>query len=191
VTTTDRRADRSAAVRQAIRDAAARLFVEQGFAAASVRDIAREAGTDPALVIRHFGSKEGLFLETMAFPDFWAHVLEGPIENIGEQLARAVIEARGSRLGVYTALIRASDRPEVRARLGSSMVLTFVEPVLERLQSPDAALRARLFAAQLDGLLTALAIRQDAVLLATPVDELVRWYGPMLQSALTGSAPAS
>lgn len=43
-----------------IRDAALRLFAEPGGARASVRDIATAAGVSPALVIRHFGSMEGL-----------------------------------------------------------------------------------------------------------------------------------
>lgn len=43
-----------------IRDAALRLFAEPGGARASVRDIAAAAGVSPALVIRHFGSMEGL-----------------------------------------------------------------------------------------------------------------------------------
>lgn len=43
-----------------IRDAALRLFSEPGGADASVRDIAAAAQVSPALVIRHFESKEGL-----------------------------------------------------------------------------------------------------------------------------------
>lgn len=43
-----------------LRDAAVRLFGERGFARTSVRDIAAAAGVSPALVIHHFGSKDGL-----------------------------------------------------------------------------------------------------------------------------------
>lgn len=46
--------------RSRIRDAAIRLFATDGFAATSVRVIADEAGVSPALVMHHFGSKEGL-----------------------------------------------------------------------------------------------------------------------------------
>ncbi|MBT2501687.1 hypothetical protein J7E22_03955 [Curtobacterium sp. ISL-83] len=48
--------------------------------------------------------------------------------------------------------------------------------------------RAHLFAAQLDGLLTALTLRQDATLRSVPPQTLIAWYGPMLQQALTGPA---
>ncbi len=46
--------------RARIRDAAVDLFGRDGFAHVTVRRIATEAGVSPALVIHHFGSKEGL-----------------------------------------------------------------------------------------------------------------------------------
>lgn len=46
--------------RARIRDAALRLFAERGIAAATVRDIARQAGVSSGLLRHHFGSKEAL-----------------------------------------------------------------------------------------------------------------------------------
>lgn len=46
--------------RARIRDAAVRLLGRDGFAATSVRAVASAAGVSPALVLHHFGSKEGL-----------------------------------------------------------------------------------------------------------------------------------
>ncbi len=46
--------------RARIRQTALRLFGERGFKATSTRAIAAEAGVSPALLIHHFGSKEGL-----------------------------------------------------------------------------------------------------------------------------------
>jgi TetR/AcrR family transcriptional regulator, regulator of cefoperazone and chloramphenicol sensitivity len=43
-----------------IRDAAIGLFGRDGFAATSVRAVATAAGVSPALVLHHFGSKDGL-----------------------------------------------------------------------------------------------------------------------------------
>lgn len=61
--------DRDAAdltLRSRIRDAAVRLFGRDGFAVTTVRAVAAEAGASPALVLHHFGSKEGLRRETDA-----------------------------------------------------------------------------------------------------------------------------
>ena len=46
--------------RARLRQAALRLFAQRGFDATSARAVAAEAGLSPALVIHHFGSKEGL-----------------------------------------------------------------------------------------------------------------------------------
>ncbi|KZS85064.1 HTH-type transcriptional repressor [Mycobacterium persicum] len=50
--------DRTARAR--IRDEALRLFAARGPAAVTMRDIATAAGVSAALVIRHYGSKDGL-----------------------------------------------------------------------------------------------------------------------------------
>jgi AcrR family transcriptional regulator len=46
--------------RARIRDAAIRLFADRGIGAATIRDIAAEAGVSSGLVRHHFGSKEAL-----------------------------------------------------------------------------------------------------------------------------------
>ncbi len=52
-----RKSDRT---RAAILDAAQKLFAQHGHDRTTVRDIAATASIDPALVIRYFGSKDGL-----------------------------------------------------------------------------------------------------------------------------------
>ena len=64
--------------REAIREAAAKLFPVRGYVGTSVRDIASEAGVAAALVIRHFGSKEELFLEIMQLDEEAQPLLDGP-----------------------------------------------------------------------------------------------------------------
>ena len=52
--------DADLTARAGIRNAALRLFGERGHDAVTVRDIAAAAGVSPALVLHHFGSKDGL-----------------------------------------------------------------------------------------------------------------------------------
>lgn len=47
-------------MRARIRDAAIEVFADDGFDRGTVRAIAARAGASPALVLHHFGSKEGL-----------------------------------------------------------------------------------------------------------------------------------
>ena len=46
--------------RERIRDAAIASFAERGFDGVGLRDIAQRAGVSAALIVHHFGSKEGL-----------------------------------------------------------------------------------------------------------------------------------
>jgi Transcriptional regulator len=170
--------------RVAIQDAAVRLFAERGYAGTSVRDIAGDAGVDPALVIRHFGSKEGLFLETMRL-EFDELDLDGPIESLGERLIRSLLDADDHVRGVYLALIRASDAGEISSALREAHEQGFVAPLAARLTGDDAELRARLAAALVGGLFYALWVVRDESLLAEPHAELARRYGALLQPLVT------
>ena len=58
---------KSQRTKAAILKAAQQLFADQGYERATVRDIAARAAIDPAMVIRYFGSKEGLFAQATAF----------------------------------------------------------------------------------------------------------------------------
>ena len=62
-TTTEVRRRDPVATRASILEAAERLFVDKGFAAASMSDIARTAGVTKSLIHHHFGSKESLWEE--------------------------------------------------------------------------------------------------------------------------------
>lgn len=77
--------------RAIIRDEALRLFAEHGADAVTVRQIAAAAEVSPALVIRHYGSKDGLreavdvhVLKTLA------HMLDEVTRNTGMPIASQV-----------------------------------------------------------------------------------------------------
>ena len=180
--------DRSAHIRDAIRLAAARMFAERGYDATGLRDIAQESGTDAAIVIRHFGSKEALFIQTMTLPASWRDVFAGPVDGLGRRIVDLIAGERANTFSVWAALVRASDRPDVGKSLGAAFTALFADSVAQLLDGSDAVIRAHLFAAQVEGLLSALSIRQDPLLLSLPHDELVDRYGAILQSTLTGVA---
>ena len=167
----------------AIWAAATQLFSEKGFAATSVRDIGALAGVDPSLVIRHFGSKEQLFLETMQLDH--NPLLEGPIETLGERFIDEMLSADDQVRGVFIALMRASDSGEIGSQLRAAHENAFVAPIKQRLQGDDAELRARLAAALVGGLLYSLWVVGDERLAATNHRDIVRRYGALLQALIT------
>jgi len=75
--------------RASIRNAALRLFADRGPDAVTVREIATQAGVSPALIVHHFGSKDGLRAEVDAFAakSFDAIFEALPTEDFAELLA--------------------------------------------------------------------------------------------------------
>jgi TetR/AcrR family transcriptional repressor of mexJK operon len=74
--------------RAAILDAAKRLFANEGFAGASMDEIAAEAGVSKLTVYSHFGDKEALFAaavrakcEEMLPDDLFQQELKGPLRS--------------------------------------------------------------------------------------------------------------
>jgi len=79
-------AERGPEVRDALLDAASRLFARRGVAGASLRQVASEAGVTPAMVNYYFGGKQGLY----------DAILERTLARILER-ARAVAERQRER----------------------------------------------------------------------------------------------
>ncbi len=171
--------------RDAIWEAASELFPRNGYAGTSVRDIASAAGVDPALVIRHFGSKESLFLDTMTMQLDDQPLMTGPIETLGPDFIRFIISADDQVRGVFLALLRASDTGEVGSRLREVHNQAFVAPLRTRLTGEDVELRARLAASLVGGLLYALWVVGDEELAAADPEHIVARYGSLLQRLIT------
>ena len=114
----------TAAPGQAIVAAARRQFASHGFDRTSMRQVALEAGVDPALVSHFHGSKQQLFLDVVELPfepaDVLPRVLAGPPAELGDRLARlvmSVLEDEPTRQRVV-GLIRAATSEASAARAG-------------------------------------------------------------------------
>lgn len=183
---TTTRAAAAARTRTAIADAARVMFASAGYGDTSVRAIAAEAGVDPALVIRHFGSKENLFLDTVGFQGFFKQAMDGPLEGIGQRLVTSLLsDEQDPTFSAYRAMLLASGSEPVRDRMAEAIHGMFVEPLVPRLSGPDKALRARLVAAQLGGLIDAIAILGDPIVAKADRKRLARLYGKAIQSLIT------
>lgn len=176
---------RAEATKARIRVAAHALFRSGGYAGTSVREIAAAAEADPALVIRYFGSKEELFLDTMELDLDQDPIVGLPVEDLGRRFVAFLLDADDVTRGVYLALVRGSAEPAIAQRLHDAHDRTFVAPLRSRLVGPDADLRARLAASLVGGLLYSLWVVGDEPLLATDHAELIERYGAMLQTLIT------
>lgn len=178
------------ATRDRIMAAASRLFEAHGFEGTSVRAIASEASIDAAQVVRHFGSKELLFVHVVGGDDQYAPALEGGIEGMGRRLVAQILAPDHERMrAMVAALVRASDRDGIRTALQDTFHRVIVEQLLEVLPGPDAQLRAELISAQLGGLVQAWSIVRDPHLLEARASDVVERYGDAVQ-VLINEPPA-
>lgn len=178
--------------------AAAKEFASGGFARTSLRQIARSAGVDPALVHHYFRNKEDLFLASLALPVNPVEILRASlpdpteVESFGTELLRVVVPIW--------------DRPEVSARLTaivrsilddsgvSSMMEEFVRDrlfalIVEGLDL-DTARRDALFVrfhAFMVGILVDRYLVRPHGLTAMSAAEVAETFGPMLDSAFASA----
>lgn len=72
--------------REATLSAASSRFAEHGYDGATIRGIASDAGTDRALVLYFFRSKQELFAAAMGLPTTPAQLLAGVLTTDGRRL---------------------------------------------------------------------------------------------------------
>ncbi len=174
--------------------AAAEGFATAGYDATSVRQVAADAGVDPALVRRFFGDKEQLFTEvasTVIDPErALAAVADGPAESSGERLVGYFLGLLGEvrQPGPMLGLIRSAVTSEHAATLLRQFLAERVlGRIAETLHADHPELRAALAASQLVGLAVSRYAVQLPPLAAAETADVTRWVAPVVQYYLTES----
>ena len=181
---------RSQPARDAVLAAARRAFATHGFERATVRAIAADAGVDASMVIRYFGSKDGLFGAAtdvdLALPDLG----QVPPEERGAVLASRFVAlwddpAAGEVLTLLLRSAPTSDRAAERVReVFAVQVATMVRGLDDG--RDGATRRAGALSSYILGTaLTRYVLRLPPVADARP-DEVVATMAPILQGILDG-----
>jgi AcrR family transcriptional regulator len=184
--------------REAILDAARRLFAEHGYVGTSMRMIATEAGVDAALIVHFFGTKARLLAEAVRWPfdpeERMEQVMARGRRHVGEGLARLVVrtwDSEGDRNAIMTLLRAATIEPAAAELLRDFIEHELFPPLMRRLKAGQADLRANLASSQLVGLGISRYVLRLEPLASMSEDEVVRWIAPTLQRYVTGRAPVS
>jgi AcrR family transcriptional regulator len=183
--------------REAILAAARRAFAEQGYQRATVRDVAKLAGVDPALVHHYFGTKQDLFVAAVRLPvnpvDQLTAVLAAEPDQVGQRLVETFLSIWDHAAGQspLLALIRSAVADQdAAAMLREFITEEVLGPIARRLGSPDAQLRATLVGSQLIGLAMARYIIRVEPLASAPSAQVAAVVGPTVQRYLTGEVTA-
>lgn len=176
--------------RRSILGAAREVFLEAGFERATIRRIAARADVDPGLVHHHFGSKVSLFAAAHELPFDPEHLVEavvaGPVESLGERLARFYVTVVGTPLSPAVSMIRSAATNDTAAR----MLREFIEDILlghaDRLaRAPESRLRVALAGSHMIGLVFARSLVGVAELRDADDEALIAAVAPVLQHYLT------
>ncbi|HHX82141.1 MAG TPA: TetR/AcrR family transcriptional regulator [Pseudomonadaceae bacterium] len=143
------------ATRNSILAAALKLFLKDGYDTAGVRAIAGEAGIDPALICRYFGSKKQLFAEVLeSTSKDPMQVIAGERSSFGQRIAEALLDPEADRTQhmVFIGLVTgAGASPEARQTAREQIEDRFIVPFSAWLGGDDAAGKAWLVCSLLIG----------------------------------------
>jgi AcrR family transcriptional regulator len=169
-----------------IAEAARELFRERGYQGTTVRAIAATAGVDSALISYHFGSKQGLFgqslnllcLESTALDQ----ALRGDRAGLADRLLIAVTTLWDATAPTENRMALQDDDTmrAFRGYLESELLVR----VAEFLGGPDATERATAAVGVIGGLIFTRHLNPIRPIAALPSAEVQRIFGPALRAAL-------
>ena len=181
--------------RELILAAARRLFSEQGFDGTSLRQVAREAQVDPAMVHHFFKGKDELFALSVELPADPDEVLAGveyldPAER-AEAIVRAVLRLwEGPAQHGLVAFIRGTIGSKAKTALLREMVArTILSRIMTGVTGPaeEVRMRGNLIATQMAGLMLVRYVVRLEPLASAPPEDVVRMVAPNVQRFLTGN----
>jgi AcrR family transcriptional regulator len=180
-----------------ILDAARRLFAEHGFDGTSLRQVARAAGVDPAMIHHFFKGKDELFALSVELPADPEQVLAGMADSDPAQRAELIVRAV---LRLWESPAQAGLLAFLRGTIGSKAKTALLrETVTRRVVSrimasvpgnpEEVALRGSLVATQVVGLMMVRYVVRLEPLASATAEDVVRLVAPNVQRYLTGPLP--
>lgn len=174
--------------RAAILDAARARFGADGYERTTIRAVAGDVGIDPAMVMRYFGNKEGLFAAAASFELHLPDLTGVPPEKVAEVLLPRFFTV-WERNATFLALLRAAVTSETAAAKMREVFTEQVSPALAPVVTDHQAERAAMVGSQVLGLaLSRYVIRVPPLVEMSP-EELLGWIGPVIEHYLSTALP--
>lgn len=178
----------SAETKRIILEAARARFARDGYDRATIRGIAADAEIDPSMVMRYFGSKEGLFAHAVDLDLRLPRLMRAQRDEAGAMLAGHFVDRWESGDGLLILLLRtAATNPAAAVRMRTIFADQLVPAVVALTgDSSDAPLRAGFIASQVLGLAFCRYTLALPPIAGMSRQQIVDAMGPTLQRYLTG-----
>jgi AcrR family transcriptional regulator len=175
----------SADTRARILAAARERFASAGYERTTIRLVAQDAGVDPAMVMRYFGSKDGLFAAASDFELRIPDLRDRPRAKVGEAVvAHFFSRWEGGDDSLQILLRAAASNADAAARM-RAIVRDQVGAMVARLRGRRLSQRsAALIASQLLGLAYCRYVVGLPALLEMSPESLVQTIGATVQRYL-------
>jgi AcrR family transcriptional regulator len=181
---------RSEQTRAAILAAARHRFAADGFERTTIRAVAADAGIDPSMVMRYYGSKDGLFGAAVDLDLHLPDLATVPRDKLGETAVRHWVERWEGALSdeLLIVLLRSAVTNEAAAEhLRSVFGAQVARGLAAVVDDPaEAPIRAGLVATQMLGLALCRYILRLPPVVALDVETLVASVSATVQRYLTG-----
>lgn len=166
--------------------AARERFARDGYDRSTIRAVAEDAGIDPSMVMRYFGSKEGLFAAAVDLDLKLPDLSLVPRAQVGNVLAGHMVDRWECGDETLMMLLRTAATNPVAAERLRSIFIAQVVPVVDRLtdDSKEVHIRAGLVATQVLGLVLCRYILVLPPVATMSRQQIVDWIGPTLQRYL-------
>jgi AcrR family transcriptional regulator len=186
--------ERSRAAREAILAAARRRFTEEGYERTTIRMVAADAGLDPSMVMRYYGSKDGLFSAAVDVDLHLPDLTGVPPGELGRMIARHFVGIWESDWGRETLLILLRSAASSHAAAAERVRAVFTDQIVPLVRTAtgdtaDAEVRAGLLSTYLLGTVLCRYILALPPVVAMDADTLAAHVAPLLQRILTSPLP--
>jgi AcrR family transcriptional regulator len=171
--------------------AARELFLEHGYKGTTVRAIAAEVGVDSALISYHFGSKQGLFGQSLNLLCVESGALDQALAGDQAGLADRLLTAV---TGMWDATAPAENRMALQDGDAMRAFRGYLESELlvriaEFLDGPGATDRAAAAVGVIGGVIFTRYLNPIRAIAALPPAQVRRVFGPALRAALHARPP--
>ena len=179
------REERRRRTETAILEAARELFAEIGFERTTIRAVAARAGFDPALVMQHYGNKEGLFAASARWQVDHKRLSEAALEDVPRTALEDLFAGfeDPARRDSSIALLR--NCLTHKAALGIMRDEVMCEPqakIAKTIGGSDGELRAGLLGATMIGITIAKYLFEIPSVAAASREDVERIMAPVLKA---------